>query len=478
MRRQHRSDRNFALGCAAIDWNIFALMRSSSTFVKRLVPTAGANLLIGALGVITGVMASRWLGPTGRGELAAIQLWPGFLAVAAMLGLPDAMVYFAARQQQVAARYLTSSLALALLASTAVMAASYLAMPSLLQAQGEDVLAVARVYLLGIPITVILTISYQTVRGLGHFRLWNAMRFLPPLVWLGVLLLAWSTSRTSAAFLAAANLIGLALLLPLVAVVLWRVLRRWKWPDPRNWRPLLRFGLPSMFSAIPLLLNLRLDQLVMAAFLPAQNLGLYVVAVTWSTIMSPVLNAVGMVLFPQVASMSSQQAQVDMVSIVSRLSVGISVLFALALGLVTPLGLPLLFGDRFRPAVIAAVILVGASAISTVNQVLQEGARGLGRPSFPLWAEVGGLLVTGACLWLLLPPYGIIGAALASVIGYASVTALMLWQMKRSFQLGPMRYLAPTGGDWGYLVAAVQRGRSGADPSLAEVGSDGGKDAP
>ncbi len=432
-------------------------MSSRTTFFKRFLSTAGMNVLIGGIGVITGILASRWLGPTGRGELAAIQLWPGFLAVAAMMGLPEAMVFFSAKQSERAGRYLSSSLALGLFASVAVMAVGYWILPFVLSAQTDSAVAIARVYLWIIPITVTLTIGYQTLRGLGRFGLWNALRLLTPLVWLAVLLVGWVTSRKSPAFLALGNLVGLALLLPIVGFVLARVVRGWMWPDPRTWRPLMRFGLPTVLSAIPVMLNMRMDQLVMAAFLPARNLGLYVVAVTWSTIMSPILTAVGMVLFPQVASMGSQQAQIEMVAAVSRLSAGVSALLALALALATPLGLPLLFGQDFRPAVLSAVILVGAGAISNVNQVLEEGSRGLGYPVFSLRAEVGGLVATGIGLWFLLPSLEIVGAALASVLGYSTVTALLLWQLKRNFGLRPGRYLAPSGTDWNMLISAARR---------------------
>ena len=47
--------------------------------------------------MLTGALAARLLGPDGRGQLAAIQMWPNFLAAIANLGLPEALVYFSAR---------------------------------------------------------------------------------------------------------------------------------------------------------------------------------------------------------------------------------------------------------------------------------------------------------------------------------------------------------------------------------------------
>src|SRR5713101_4590346 len=68
----------------------------ASPFGSRILLTAGTNGLSAVLGITTGMLAARLLGPQGRGELAAIQTWPSFIATLAMLGLPEALVYYSA----------------------------------------------------------------------------------------------------------------------------------------------------------------------------------------------------------------------------------------------------------------------------------------------------------------------------------------------------------------------------------------------
>ena len=50
--------------------------------------TIGAEFLLLVLGVVTGTILARVLGPVGRGELAAITLWPGILLTLGGLGIP------------------------------------------------------------------------------------------------------------------------------------------------------------------------------------------------------------------------------------------------------------------------------------------------------------------------------------------------------------------------------------------------------
>lgn len=52
--------------------------------------------------------------------------------------------------------------------------------------------------------------------------------------------------------------------------------------QPINAGELLRYGAPSVLSGVPAQLDLRLDQILMAALLPAKQLGLYTVGVAWS----------------------------------------------------------------------------------------------------------------------------------------------------------------------------------------------------
>ena len=59
--------------------------------------TAFVNVLITLIGLVTGTLLARLLGPQGRGELAAIQGWPTYLVGFAMVGLPHALTYFCGR---------------------------------------------------------------------------------------------------------------------------------------------------------------------------------------------------------------------------------------------------------------------------------------------------------------------------------------------------------------------------------------------
>jgi O-antigen/teichoic acid export membrane protein len=89
------------------------------------------------------------------------------------------------------------------------------------------------------------------------------------------------------------------------------------------------------------------------------------------------------------------------------------------------------------------LVLVGAASIASVNMVVEEGLRGLGRPVLVLWAELCGLAVTMVALLFLLRPFGIMGAALASVLGYSAVLITLVVASRTLTHLAPMALLCP-----------------------------------
>ena len=205
-------------------------------------------------------------------------------------------------------------------------------------------------------------------------------------------------------------------------------------PQPELWPKLLRYGLPLALAEIPLTLNLRLDQMLMAAFLPARLLGLYVVAVAWGNTVPPLLYAIGTVLFPRVARADASDRPALLAQGV-RIGIFAALILAVFLAAVTPFTVPLLFGKAFQESVAVAVVLVFASAICGVNVVLEEGLRGLGETSSVFLGEIAGLAVTLLGLIALLRPFGIFGAGVASFLGYLGTTIALLFRIRMKLHI-------------------------------------------
>jgi len=403
------------------------------------------------LGIVTGSLIARLLGPEGRGVLAAIQNWPTLVVGFGTLGIPTAAAYFSGRDPTVAGRLLTTCLIALFLWSIPLITVTYVLMPLLLNAQSASVIYQARVYLLIIPIQFAIGVPFWVLQGLREFRLWNFLRLQGPLAWLTVIVLAWTLHASTGEAVSFIYLIIMAWVASIFMVVaLWRV------PSPHQLSfsrlpALLQYGLPSILANLPQLLNLRLDQLLIAAVLPAHTLGVYVVAVAWSGISSPLLTSVSQVIFPHLAATHDRQTQAETLQRTLRLSVlSVTVLTGLLLA-VTPIFLPLLFGKAFVAAVPPAFVLIVAAGAAGINQVASEGLRGLGVPKWPMVAEFVGLSITIILLVLLLRRYQLMGAAIASLFSYLGTLVTLVSLIGHQTQTSPWKIVIPRRQDLSFL---------------------------
>src|SRR5450432_2787926 len=94
---------------------IWRRMHGVSPFASNVALTVTTNGFIALAALATGPLCARLLGPSGRGELAAIQNLFWFVGILAMLGMPEATLYFTARRKNEGGSILVSATTLVLL---------------------------------------------------------------------------------------------------------------------------------------------------------------------------------------------------------------------------------------------------------------------------------------------------------------------------------------------------------------------------
>ena len=239
-------------------------------------------MILALLGAGTGILSAHLLGPTGEGQLTAIQAWPTLLGSLATLGLESSVVYFIAREPQQGRQFAITATSVGVLSALMVGIAAWVVLPPLMSAQGPQIVSAARVFLLVGLLYAGIGIPHASLRGADEFASWNIFRLAPAFAWLLVLLASYFSGGAQAVQLSRYFLLEFAACgIPFLFVINHKLrgratLRLQAVPE------MLRFGLPSSFISLPQSINLRLDQLLIIAFLPSQSLGLYAIAVSWS----------------------------------------------------------------------------------------------------------------------------------------------------------------------------------------------------
>lgn len=397
---------------------------------QSLAVLVGTNLLMGMIGLFTSRLALQLLGADGRGDLAALQNVPLLLAVVGGAGMGDAALYFAAKSPDHIRQIVDRALRVALVSSSATMIVAIAVAPVLLD---EKSMRGAQLFSPIVVAVALLAVLHQPLRATGHLKYWSLFRAGPAVAWLSILLVAWIIEVRNPVTLALAFL-GAHLVLVLAGFAL-----RLRYPRPVRTdatdvppvRELLRYGIPSGLVSVPQVLNLRVDQIIMVWVVTRADLGLYATAAGWSTIGAPVFIGLGQLLVPRLASIKQPTEQRRVTRRAVLVTFGAAAVLA-GIGVPATVALfPLLMGDAVRPVIHVGQLLLVAGCISGIQLVLGEIQRGLGRPRVTLVAELIGLGSTAVTLSILLPRYGLVGAAVASIVSYSTVVAALLFALAR-----------------------------------------------
>lgn len=399
--------------------------------------TAGVNVLIMFVGSVGGLLLARVLGPTQRGDLVTILLWPTTIGTVVSIGITESTCYWTSRRPDNAAAYMSAAIA-ASLATGFVVAACSPWIASLIARDSE----VARYLALLLALTPAYIAGGVWMSALQAKRIsvWNLTRSTQPLLYLVAIVFLWALKWLSLETAAAVFAISLLVQTTYSAIAADRMVGRLQRPDISLLRPLYSYGSKVMLAYTPQLINIRVDQLVLSVMpsVAAAQLGNYAVAATLSWLALPASLAFGSVAFPRLAS-ATDEAQARRIEHTSLLGAGLLAGASIGvISIVAPAVVPTLFGNGYRDSVVALWLLAPGTVFLALERVLGDLLQGRGQPLLRSIGEGGGAVITVALLFVLIPRFGIRGAAITSSIAYAATFFFLLWALRRARLRAPL----------------------------------------
>lgn len=404
------------------------LVRSMAALSDR--PTsisALVNLVVLGLGLATSIMLTRWLLPTGRGEVAAVLLWPMLLTYAANLGLIDAITFYTAAGKFEEETILGTSL-LSVVAQVAVFGSiGYMILPFVMPQQSPSVVWLSKVYLLYMPVSLATLYLMSILQGRLLMIRYNAVRLVIPIGYFIVTILLQTSDRLTVQSVIATNMaLNVAALTVAVALIRPGISFSKIKFDCSLAREMLTFGLKTHVGGLTSQLNVRLDQVVLAALLDPAQLGLYVAAVSASNPLQIVPSAVRMVATPAIAASRTVSDQAQHITKVMGTYWSSTLLVYPPLAISLPVLIPLVYGEEFRTAILAAQILLVGAVFQGGKLILGGVSQALNRPWVSSKAELVGLLGSGVGVVVLVPILGINGAAIAIALSSLLVLIFLI----------------------------------------------------
>ena len=409
------------------------MTRKEAPTGRAIVSTVAATSVILGCGLITGLIAARSLGPAGRGELAAIVVWTNVLLYAGTFGLPEAVAYFAAAEQSARARIWITAQAWGAVLGVAITIIGWWLI-GIVMSDAPLRAEATRWFLVFFAVPCLGSLCAGSwLQGSGFVHRFNISRSSVHVVNAAgtVALAAFGSTRVE--YFAAVLLVGNAAGW-LVGAALGPGAQAFTTLPSRDLAGrMLRYGIRVQMGNWSNAATVRLDQLLLSIFASAASLGLYIVAVTYANVLMVIAGSATLVMLPQMVRQRHDGTGREFLERWYRRIFWTTMAGAIAMGASAVYIVPLLFGPSFAGAVALVLVLVPATIVLSMNVVFSTALRGAGRPDVASTAEVAGLVVTCGALALLLPRYGVYGAATASLIAYSCIHAYMAAKVQRIF---------------------------------------------
>ncbi len=399
---------------------------------RSVLQTLSARLMIVGLNAGTGILTARALHPVGRGELAAVLLWPQMLAGTLTFGLPSALTYNMRSHREKAPTFLLAALLLGLLIGCVGAATAMLCAPYLLHQYSPHVVAIGRWLMPNLIIGMYLLMGRAALEADHKFSMSGAVLTATPLLTLlGLTTLALLHGLTPLSAGITYTLAGLP-----VFVFLWsRLPVRFFQPlGPviQAARSLLSYGIRSYGIDLCGTLGYYVDQALVVSLLSPEKMGVYVVALSASRVLNVPQAALASVLFPSMVGLGREQiAALAQRSL--RLGSTLALLSFFGTLLCGHLLLRLIYGPAFTSVGLTLAVLTAEAALSGCVSILSQSFMATNRPGIITVQTVAGLLCGVPCLLLLIPRFGVTGAALSILLSTSVRFSFAMISFRRSF---------------------------------------------
>ncbi|HUD72223.1 MAG TPA: oligosaccharide flippase family protein [Dongiaceae bacterium] len=397
----------------------------------------GATLM---LGLVSSVLTARFLGPEGRGLLATLSVVTGLALQFGNPGLHTGNIYFVSRQPHRTAAVLGNTLvvswAAGILCGAAAIGAVVLR-PDLFPGIPIRLLLVTAAAL---PFQFMILLYQNTLLGQGDVAVFNLLEAGNKVITFA-LLAAWLVLLGGGASGAVLLFAGLAILNGTISAL--ACARRTPFRpgfDAALFREMLHYGGRVYLACLFAFLVIRSDLLLVNYFLGTAAAGVYSIAVQISDALLLLPVTIGMILLPRVAAEHAGSG-VEMTARILRHTALLLTGIVIAAGILVGPVVRIFYGRGFEAAALATLCLLPGIWALGLNGVLMNHFAGRGMPAVTLYAPLAGLLLNVGLNLVVVPRYGIAGAAATSSLAYALMLALSLAAFMRSGRIGWRRTL-------------------------------------
>ncbi len=403
-------------------------------FKKSVLFTFITRIILFGVGIIISILLARLLGPMDRGRYALLVLFPTVLFKLGSMGLEVANIYYTANKMYSRKEIIGNSIVISIILSAILILLFWI----------STNFHIFREYLKNNNITINmlwLAISLlpalmmnqfliQVILGSGNIIAFNISQILQTIIHLVLIVIFLVLTKYSLAgsiyALIGSNIFSLVL----IFLIIKRFEKIGFSLNINLLKKSILYGAKAYFGNIAQFLNYRLDMFIVAAFLNVKELGLYAVAVGIAEKLWLIPSSLSAILFPKVSSMEKKDATFVTVKSTKH-TFYIVLISGMILALVSKFMIQILYGSNYLKSVEPFIILLPGILLLSITKVLTSDLAGRGKPEFGAISSFVSLVINVTLNILLIPRWGINGAAFSTTVCYSAATILVVVSFSR-----------------------------------------------
>lgn len=394
-------------------------MNRSESLTSKLVAAFSSQVGLFIGDVLITILVARTLGPAGKGLFSLTATVAATVTILTHLSLSTGATHLAGRFPHLRPALAGNSLALAIGWGGIVTAIFALC----LTGSWPQHLAALDARLWGMALAAViplLLLEYGNglVLGMDQIKLFSYTNLaretllllaLAGLAFAGVM----SAYTTAAVWVTSALVAGIFLFISTI-----RRLDSPPFVSIPTLKSTLRLSLQTHTANLFGSLKLRADPIMLGLFMQATDVGYYSIATAMVMSLWYLPAAVAQVLLPLVSGRGDIEGN-RLTPLITRVSFGAVAVLAVIMALTSKWVIVLLIGEKFLPAVQPLLILLPGTTIFSLAKILSSDLMGRGLPKYGMMISMIAFLVNILAGILLIPKFGMAGAAAATSVTHA-----------------------------------------------------------
>ena len=388
---------------------------------KDFYITLAGSFIILLFNVVSGIITARALGPSGKGILRTMIIWPTLLSQIGLLGMQESYIYL--KNKEYDPLKLKSSILSGVLISSILISLPLYFIYALFFKSIVKSLYIPLLIALYVPIANTIYIGLSFLQERMAFFKYNLLRLLLPSFYIVLLLIDYNslTPEKCFVYLFISNIILFFAILPEFIKL------KLKYVSLKYLKDSLGFGIKTQLSSIIGSVSQQADQAILSVISTPKILGIYSVAVSISRIGTLAPYAAQIVLYPRMAREKKYNIRKNIIFLFLINLFLYIILFAILRSLIR-----IFYGPMFEGATTIAYVLFLVSFPLSVIYVGNAYFKSKGQPIKTTLVQS----IIFILLFILTPLFyiliGILGVAYAIVIAYSIGALYYIINFKRN----------------------------------------------